>query len=75
MRKVLIAVVLLLVGYFVWRFVVVGEPIVIMTKGGGKRVVATVKEVRPHSEIVIEIDNDSDKNRIEEISLSKDLAS
>ncbi len=72
--KIVGIAVLILVAYFVWRFVIRGDALVLVTPDAGGRVTAVVKRVVPDKEIVIEISNNSKANRITEISLSRAFA-
>jgi hypothetical protein len=73
--KFLIVVGVILTAYFVWRFVIRGDAVVLMLPDAGKRVTATVKRVIPDKGIVIEVDNNAKENRVTEISLLRSLAS
>ncbi len=74
MKTAFVVYLILCAGYFIWRFVIAEEPLVFLAKGGGKRVTAVVKEIKPGRELVIEIDNNSGKNVVREIALSRELA-
>ena len=73
--KIVGVAVLLLVGYFVWRFVVVGDALVLITSDSGQKVVANVKRVIPEQEILLEINNNDKENSITAISVSRQLVS
>jgi hypothetical protein len=71
--KIVAIAVLLLVGYFVWRFVVVGDGLVVITSDSRQKVVANVKQVIPEESILLEISNNDTENSITEISVSRQL--
>jgi hypothetical protein len=75
MKKILIVIIVLLVAYFAWRFIIIGAPIVFMTKAGEKPITAIVKEVRANKEIILEINSDSNTYKIDQITLPRELAS
>lgn len=71
--KVIVVALAILATYFIWRFVVRGDALVLTVPNSGKRVAATVKRVIPDKEIVIEVDNNEDKNRITQITILRSL--
>lgn len=72
--KIIGVVALLLLAYFVWRFVVAGDPLVLVTPDTGDRVTAVVKRVVPGKALVIEIRNKNKDNRITQISMLRSVA-
>jgi len=48
-------VVLALIAYFVWRFVVRGDALVVITRDSGKKVTGAVTRVVPGKELVVEV--------------------
>lgn len=72
--KIIGVIVLLLVAYFVWRFVVAGDPLVLVTQDSGDRVTAVVKRVIPAEALVIAISNNNKENRITQISMLRSVA-
>lgn len=71
--KVAGVAILLLVCYFVWRFVVAGDGLVLITSDTGRKVAGTVKRVIPEQEIILEVINNDREHSITEISLSREL--
>lgn len=70
----IIGIILLALGaYFVWRFVIHGDGLVLITPDSGKKVTAVVKRIDPGKELVVEVDNNSKESRITQIVLSRDL--
>lgn len=62
---------LVLVAYFLWRFMVAGDGLVLLTQDSGRRVAGSVKHVLPEREILLEIINNDRENSITEITLSR----
>jgi len=73
--KIIGILVLVLVAYFVWRFVVRGDGLVLITQDSGTHVSGTVKRVVPAKELVIEIINNGKERRVTQISMPKSVAS
>lgn len=71
--KIVGLVILALIAYFVWRFVVRGDALVVITRDSGKKVTGAVTRVVPGKELVVEVDNPSKEIRITEISLARAL--
>lgn len=72
--KYLAFVIIILIGFIVWRFVVRGDALFLLTANSGKQVTAKVKQVIPNTELIIEIDNNSREHHITEISMPRVLA-
>ena len=73
--KLIGLIVLLVLAYFIWRFVVRGDGLVLITSDTGNRVTAVVKRVVKGKQIVIEINNNHKENRITEITIPRSVAS
>jgi len=72
--KILGIILLVVVGYFIWRFVIRGDGLVLLTADTGKRVSARLREIIPNQSLVIEIDNNDKANFITVISMPRELA-
>ncbi len=73
--KIISVVVLVIVAYFVWRFVVRGDGLVLITHDTGKGVTGVLKNVVPAKELLIEITNNGKERRITQISMPRSVAS
>lgn len=73
--KILSVVVLVVFAYFVWRFVVRGDGLVLITHDTGKGVTGQVKSVIPGKELLIEITNNGKEQRITQVSMPRSVAS
>jgi len=73
--KIVGVVVLVLVVYFIWRFVVRDDALVLVTQDTGTGVSGMVKRAIPDKALVIEITNNGKERRITQISMPKSVAS
>lgn len=71
--KIVGIILLALTAYFVWRFMVRGDALIMVTPGSDKRVTATMKRIVPAKELVVEVDNNSKESRVTQISLARSL--
>ena len=72
--KIIGVVVLVIVTYFVWRFVVRGDGLVLVTRDTGRGVNGHLKSVTPGKELLIEIANNGKERRITQISMPRSVA-
>ena len=72
--KIIGIVLLVAVGYLIWRFVIRGDGLVLLSADTGKRVSANLKEVIPNQSLLIEIDNNDKPNFVTVISMPRELA-
>lgn len=72
--KIIGVVVLVIVAYFVWRFVVRGDGLVLVTRDTGKGVNGHLNKVTPGKELLIEITNNGKERRITQISMPRSVA-
>ena len=72
--KVVGIALLVMVAYFIWRFAIRGDALVLLGTETGKRVSASLKETKPNDSLVIEIDNNDKENFVTVISMPRDLA-
>lgn len=73
--KIISVIVLVIVAYFVWRFVVRGDGLVLVTQDTGKSVSGLLKSVIPGKGLLIEIANNGKERRITQISVPRSVAS
>ena len=67
-------ILLVVVGYLIWRFAIRGDALVLFSADTGKRVSASLKEIIPNQSLVIEIDNNDKANFVTVISMPRVLA-
>jgi hypothetical protein len=67
-------VLLVVVAYFIWRFAIRGDALVLLSADTGKKVSASLKDVIPDQSLVIEIDNNDKQNFVTVISMPRELA-
>lgn len=72
--KIIGIILLVMAAYFVWRFAVRGDALVLLSADTGKKVSARLKETIPNDSLVIEIDNNDKANFVTVISMPRDLA-
>lgn len=72
--KIIGIILLVAVGYFIWRFAIRGDALVLLGADTGKKVSASLKEVIPSQSLVIEIDNNDKQNFVTVISMPRELA-
>ena len=72
--KIVGLIVLIAIAYFVWRFAVGGDGLVLIGADTGKRVTASLKRIIPNESLVLEIDNNDKTNFITVISIPRQLA-
>ena len=71
--KIIGIILLVVIGYFIWRFAIRGDAIVLLNAGSDKKVSAILKEVISNQALVIEIDNNDKKNIVTVISMPREL--
>ena len=72
--KVIGVIVLVAIAYFLWRFVIRGDGLVLIGQDTGKRVTASLMQVVPNESLVIEIDNNDKRNAVTVISMPRNIA-
>ena len=72
--RVLGILVLCFVAYLGWRFVVRGEPLVLVSPAAGKQLSASLKSATS-KQLVVEVDNGSNESSITGVNLDRSLAS
>ena len=72
--KIVGLILLVMVAYFAWRFVFLGDGLVVIGNDTGKRISARLTDVIPNEALVIVIDNNDRENSITEISMLRSLA-
>jgi hypothetical protein len=72
--KIIGIILLVVVAYFVWRFAIRGDGLVLLSAGSDKKVSASLKEVIPNQALVIEIDNNNKQNFVTVTSMPRELA-
>lgn len=66
--------VLLLVGFFVWRFVIMGDGLVFVGPASGQQVSAVVARVVPNQQIVLAVNNPDKEQSITDITVPRSVA-
>ncbi|WP_345986907.1 hypothetical protein WCX18_06945 [Sulfurimonas sp. HSL1-2] len=66
-------ILLVLVGYFIWHFVIQNKPIVIATSNSGKKVSGTLKLPIQANQLTIQIQNNEHNTVITGIKVSRDV--
>jgi len=72
--KVVGIILLVAVAYFIWRFAIRGDALMLLSADAGKRVSASLKEVIPNQSLVIKIDNNDKPNFVTVISMPREMA-
>jgi hypothetical protein len=72
--KIIGIILLVVIGYFIWRFTIRGDALVLLSTDSGKKVSAILNEVIPNQSLVIEIDNNDKQNFVTVISMPRELA-
>jgi len=67
-------ILLIAIGYIIWRFAVRGDGLVLIGADTGKRVTASLIEIIPNESLVLQIDNNDKTNFVTVISMPRQLA-